>query len=324
MPQLDTPLLHGKLELHNRLVMPPMATALADHDGRVNKDVLDYYQEKANGGYIALVIVEHSFVDVSGKASERQMSAASDSDIAGLRKLAAVIQANGAKAALQINHAGSAGIAEEVVGPSAVAHPNKQRVPTALTQPQIKDIVAQFQAAAVRAREAGFDAVEIHAAHGFLLNQFYSPLTNHRTDEYGGNILGRIRLHLEIIKAVREAVGEDFPLLLRLGGCDYHPGGSTVEDSVIAAQAFAGAGIDLLDISGGMFGFMKSSSREPGYFADVSTAVKQAVDLPVILTGGITLRQEADALLAAGTADLIGVGRAILKDSQWAKNALTR
>lgn len=323
MLQLDTPLVSGKLHLHNRLVMPPMATAKADDEGKITKEILEYYRDKSQGGYISLVIIEHSYVALAGKASERQMSVSSDNDIAGLKQLANTIQANGAKAAMQINHAGSAGIAEKIVGPSAVAHPNKQRIPEALTLAQLENLVQEFQTAAVRVQKAGFDAVEIHAAHGFLLNQFYSPLTNHRTDEYGGDLHGRIRLHLDIIKAVRAAVGESFPLLLRLGGCDYQEGGSTIEDSVVAAQEFAKAGVDLLDISGGIFGYMKSGSRAPGYFADLTSAIRQVVDLPVILTGGITSRQEADDLLARGTADLIGVGRAIMKDSQWAKNALT-
>ena len=183
-----------------------------------------------------------------------------------------------------------------------------------------------FKEAARRVKEAGFDGVEIHSAHGYLLNQFFSPLSNKRTDEYGKDIMGRIKIHLEVIKAVREAVGKDFPVLLRLGASDYMEGGSTIEHSKIAAVEFEKAGVDILDISGGFCGFMipaaSEQEQDQGYFSSLTSAIKEVVSMPVILTGGITETSAAERLLSQGKADLIGIGRAIYKDSQWAKKAV--
>jgi 2,4-dienoyl-CoA reductase-like NADH-dependent reductase (Old Yellow Enzyme family) len=325
MLKLITPLINSKLKLHNRLVMPPMATAKADENGNITDAILNYYNEKSRGGNISLVIVEHSYVDTNGRVRDRQISAADDSVIESLKRLSDVVHGNGSKIAMQINHAGSAtlkSVGSEIVGPSAVPHPTAKTVPTALTISQIQKIIGMFQAAAVRAQKAGFDAVEIHSAHGYLLNQFYSPLTNRRTDEYGGSLHNRIHIHVEIIQAIRHAVGQDFNIMLRLGGCDYMPGGSTVEDSVGAASEFGKAGVDILDISGGLCGYINPNTAKAGYFSDVSSSIKQAVSIPVILTGGITTAQQAEELLYCGAADLIGVGRAILNDSDWAAKAM--
>ncbi|AIF50702.1 NADH:flavin oxidoreductase [Pelosinus sp. UFO1] len=316
----------GSLALANRLVMPPMATSKADSDGKVNSGVLDYYTEKSEGGYLSLVIIEHSFIQQTGKASENQLSVADDSVIEELRKLANVIHRNGAKAIMQINHAGSAAdekvIGEIPVGPSVLANPRKGTIPRELTHQDITAIVKAFQNAARRVKEAGFDGVEIHSAHGYLLNQFFSPLTNKRVDEYGGEVHNRIRLHLQVIAAVREVVGDDYPILLRLGASDYIEGGTAIEDSKTAAQEFEKAGINILDISGGFSGYIVPGNNSQGYFAPLTEAIKQVVSIPVILTGGIIDAQVAEQLLAEGKADLIGVGRAVFKDSNWAKKAV--
>lgn len=315
-----------KLTLNNRLVFPPMATEKSSEGGKLGQGILDYYDEKSKGGYISLIIIEHSFISEQGKASKGQLSVADDRNNEGLKELANAIHKNGSKAVMQINHAGSATTSEvtgqEIVGPSAVMHPRGKEIPKELTKEDIKKIVKNFKNSAKRVKDAGFDAVEIHSAHGYLLNQFYSPITNKRTDEYGGDILNRIRIHLEVIKAVREAVGKDFPILLRLGACDYMEGGNTTEDAKIAAKEFEKAGIDILDISGGVRGYIIPGVTGQGYFGDVTKAIKEIVKMPVILTGGITEAKAADELLKEGKADLIGVGRAIYKDSAWAKNAV--
>lgn len=326
MAYLLKPLQTDLLSLHNRLVMPPMATAKSDSDGKVSSAILDFYQEKSAGGQLALVIVEHSFVQQAGKASANQLSVADDSVIAGLEQLANVLHCNGVKAVMQINHAGSATSAEitgaNPVGPSAIANPRKGGVPHELTRQEIEDIVVSFRNAASRVKAAGFDGVEIHSAHGYLLNQFFSPLTNQRTDAYGGSVEARIRIHLQVIEAVRQAVGPDYPILLRLGAADFVEGGSTIQDSQIAAREFEKAGVNILDISGGFSGYINPDNNQPGYFSSLSAAIKEVVSIPVILTGGITTAQAAEELLAAGKADLIGVGRAILQDSQWVKKAI--
>ncbi len=322
------PLQAGSLVLANRLVMPPMATAKAEADGSISQAVLDYYAEKTEGGYLPLVIIEHSFIHLAGKAGERQLSIADDKAVPGYKKLADVIHRNGAKGIVQINHAGSAADQEVTgkapVGPSAIANPRKGTIiPYELTTQEISKLVADFQHAARRVKEAGFDGVEIHSAHGYLLNQFFSPLTNQRKDEYGGTVLKRIRIHLEVIAAVREVVGKDYPILLRLGASDFTAGGSTIEDSLVAAREFEKAGVDILDISGGFCGYtIPGGNEEQGYFSPLTAAIKKVVSIPVILTGGITQAQAAEELLAEGKADLIGVGRAVLKDSHWAQQAV--
>lgn len=324
MSYLTKPLETYNLSLKNRLVMPPMATAKADNEGKITEDILNYYDEKSKGGYISLIIIEHSFVSPEGKASHRQMSIADDSVIDGLKKLADTIHKNGTKAVMQISHAGSAASKEitgyDPVAPSAIPNPRKgESVPLELTKHQIKDIIQKFKEAAIRVKDAGFDGVEIHSAHGYFLNQFLSPLTNKRTDEYGGDIYGRIRIHLEIIKEIRNAVGNSYPIFLRLGATDKTEGGTTVEDSVKASIEFEKAGVDILDISGGFCGYAFPGE---GYFAPVSLEIKKAVNIPVIVTGGIKDVQVAEDILREGKADLIGVGRAILNDSNWTKRAI--
>lgn len=328
---LREPIRVGTVTLHNRLVMPPMATAKSTPEGCVSDDLLSYYREYSSGK-LGLLIVEHSFVCQRGKASDLQLSVAHDSDVSGLRELARTVKQNGTKAIMQINHAGSA-TRESITGmmpvsASAVQHPNKRRpadpVPREMAISEIREAVELFTNAAVRVQQAGFDGVEIHAAHGYLLNQFYSPLTNMRTDEYGGSTENRIRLHCEIIRSVRKATGKDFLLAVRLGGCDYREGGSTVADAVEAAKIFEREGVDLLDISGGMCGFTLFGNTEPGWFKDMTSSIVSAVGIPVILTGGVTTAAQAEELLRERVADMIGVGRAMFEDSTWLEREMPK
>jgi len=322
---LCNPLKAGLLSLSNRLVMPPMATSKATPDGKVSPALLEYYNDKSAGGYISLIIIEHSYITQLGQASAQQLSVADDATIEGLRQLASLIHKNGSKTMMEISHAGSMATEDIIksipVGPSCVVNPRNGIIPRELTIDEMKDVVINFRDAALRVKAAGFDGVEIHSAHGYLLNQFISPLTNQRTDEYGGSLLNRIRLHLEVIQEVRTAVGPDFPILLRLGVSDFIEGGTTVKDSQTAAVLFAEAGIDALDVSGGFSGYIVPGLTGQGYFASLSQAIKEVVSIPVILTGGITEPDAAERLLAEHKADLIGVGRAILADSNWAKRA---
>lgn len=332
MAHLLEPLALRSLKLANRLVLPPIATARCGDDGLVNDAILTYYDEKSRGGWIGLIIIEHCFIAQQGRRRQNQLSAASDETLPGLRQLADTVRGNGSAVVLQLNHAGSAAdpaiTGLPAIGPSAWPNPSAQlqtgSLPLAMTAADIAAVTDAFRQAAIRARTVGFDGVEIHSAHGYLLNQFYSPITNRRTDAYGGPLLNRIRLHLEVIEAVRDAVGPDFPILLRLGACDYMPGGSEPEDAVSAARAFADAGVDILDISGGLNGYVIPGVDGQGYFAPVTAAIRQAVPVPVILTGGITDADAAEHLLAEGAADLIGVGRAIVRDSGWAERAIRR
>lgn len=329
MSILNSPLKVNDLELNNRLVMPPMATSKATAEGKITEQICNYYQEKSLGGYIGLIIIEHSYISLEGKASKGQISIADDHDINGLRKLTEIIHENKTKVIAQINHAGGAAKSEitskNVYGASAFPMPRTGLVPLELSLSDIQKVVTDFTKAALRAKQAGFDGVEIHSAHGYLLNQFYSPLTNKRTDEYGAQTLnGRLKLHFEIIKSIRKAVGDNYPIALRLGACDYMDGGSTYQDSIMAAKFLEQAGIDLLDISGGFCGYIHPSCKEQGYFSEITQGMKSSINIPVLLTGGITDADAAEMLLQKEKADLIGVGRALLNNSLWAKDAITK
>lgn len=313
------------IDFKNRIIMPPMATAKADENGHISQELLDYYEEKTSHGLFSLVIVEHNFVDPLGKASGRQVSIADDSSIEGLKKLANLIKDNGSKAVVQINHAGSAAIekiiSQRPVGPSEIKNPSQKdtELPRELTIDEIKEIENRFADAALRVKKAGFDGVEIHSAHGYLLNQFLSPLTNKREDEYGGDINGRIKIHLEIIKKIREKVGEDYPIFLWLGAGDGKEAGLSQTDAVYAAKTFEKQGVDVLDISGGMCLYF-SDDDYPGFFDYLSKPIYDEVDIPVILTGGVKAGKDIEDILERDVCDLVGVGRAVFKDSNWIEN----
>lgn len=326
MSELFKPLFAPHLHLKSRLIMPPMAThKLLSTNGRVNDDLVAYYDEKTKGGYIGAAIIEHSYITPQGQAGAGQLSVADDDTIEGISRLAKVIHDNGCKAIMQINHSGSMAKTEitgmEPVGPSAIAPPGSDVVPRELSLEDIATLIEQFKAAALRVVEAGFDGVEIHSCHAYLLNQFLSPLTNRRSDAYGGDINRRMQMHLDVISAVRAAVGDNFPILLRLAADDYTPGGITIEDGKTAAIAFEKAGVDILDISAGFSRYIVPGLEGQGYFAPLSEAIKEVVDIPVIVTGGITDPFAAEKLVRERKADMVGVGRALLNDSLWAKKA---
>ena len=308
--------------------MPPMATERSV-DGLITPEMCAYYAERAKNPELGLIITEHSYVDMRGKASPFQVSVACDEAIPGLKTLADAVHgaSEGIKIIVQINHAGGKA-RREVTGSEPLSAseaefrrgtPSEGRSETgvarALTAEEIAEIEESFVAAALRAKEAGFDGVEIHAAHGYLLNQFYSPLINRRDDGYGPqSIENRVRLHTEITSKVRAAVGSDFIVAVRFGGCDYAEGGSTIEDAAAAAPLLEAAGADLIDISGGMNGYVIKGVTEPGWFGPMSKAVKAAVGIPVMVTGGVTTLAQAEKLLEEGAADIVGIARALLKD----------
>ena len=321
------PLSIRSINLRNRLVLPPMQSGAKCPDGHVVQATLDHYDKLSRGGYLSLIIVEHCFVDIQGRANIEQLSIADDSCLPGLRALTDLIHKNGSSIVAQISHAGGVTSAEvtgqETVGPSQIAYCGRPGPDRAMTAEDILHTVKCFGQAAVRAKAAGFDGVEIHSAHRYLLDQFYSPLANHRTDDYGGPVKNRLRIHLEILQEVRQAVGNSYPVFLRLGACDYMDGGNTISDAVAAARILMEGGVDVLDISGGMNGYVvKGAETIPGYFSDITAAIKKVVSIPVLLTGGITSINDAEQLLLENKADLIGIGRAMLRDPSWAQNAL--
>ncbi len=314
----------GNLNLKSRIVMPPMATAKSTEEGKISDALCEYYTERAEHGKVGLITLEHSYIHKQGKASRGQLSLDEHADLKGLGRLADAIHAHGVKVFAQISHAGSAADPNvtglPVKGASSLIHPKKKSVVAEeLTVAEIYEITQWFAKAALRVKEAGLDGVEIHCAHGYLLNQFYSPLTNQRTDEYGyETVENRTRFAVEVIRTVRKEVGNDFPVSIRLGGCDYQSGGSTIEDCVEACKLFEKAGVDMISLTGGINGFINPGASYPGYFKEMSLAVKEKVSVPILLTGGITTLDEAENLLNEQAADLIGVGRAMLKNPKWA------
>ena len=328
MAVLTDPVRIGKKELKNRLVMPPMAVSRGTEDGEVTDALLAYYADKLKSGKIGMVVTEHSYVLPEGQAGKRQVSICDDGKIPGLKRLAEQIHACGSVAIIQISHAGAAAredITHRTVrsaGESPLAELKLNETAVVLRTEEVEQVKDAFIAAAVRAQKAGFDGVELHAAHGYLLNQFYSPLTNDRKDRFGGvSVEDRIRLAAEVVKGVRSSCGEEFLISVRLGARDYYEGGNAVKDGVTAALLLEKAGADLLSISGGFGGFPIPKDA-PGYFKDASTEIKNAVSIPVLLTGGIKTREEADQLLEEGACDLIGVGSALLRDSDWPEKAI--
>lgn len=311
-------------DINNRIVMPPMASEKATEDGLVTERTIEYYREPAKEG-IGLVIVEHTYVSSEGKASQRQLAIDRDEVIPGLERLAAAIKHTGARAVIQLSHAG--GLARTRItgckptAPSEVIPPRstEKELPRELTIEEIQGIKEAFLQAVRRAMRAGFDGVEIHGAHGYMLNQFNSPLTNKRTDQYGGSLKNRMRLSMEIIKDARQVVGQRL-LLYRLGAVEQMEGGISRDEAIQIAEKLCSAGVDIVDVSGGNGGYTGPKGVQ-GYFVPDAWAIKQKIDCPVIVTGGITDPEFADRIVREEKTDFVGIGRALLKNPDWAKEA---
>ncbi len=329
MSTLLSPLSFAHLTLRNRIVMPPMFSGFATARGEVTDRIVEYHRSRAAAG-TAVIIVEHTYVHPWGRISDTQMGAHEDATIPGLTRLASAIRNEGAVACLQLAHAGASTQASVIgrapVGPSSLQHPFEKQADRAeaMTIEEIRETIAAFGDAAARARAAGFDAVEIHSAHGYLLSQFLSPLTNHRDDEYGGNAGNRRRLHLQVLGEVRRRIGKDLAVFVRLGMHDESPGGLQLDDSVGTAACLVEGGVDVVDVSGGLQGSRPAVvvQRGPGWFVPYAEAVKRAVGVPVLVTGGFTEPAHADRVVREGRADLIGVGRGMLNDAEWSRKAI--
>lgn len=297
----------------NRYVCAPFDIASATDDGLITEKLLSIYEQRKGP---SLIVVEQAAVASEGQYRENLIFVDRDECIDGLSKLASVIHNNNQVAVLQINHAGSAADVSltglEAVAPSAVIHPAvKRSMPRALTIDEIQGIKEAFVNAAVRAIKAGFDGVEIHNCNGFLLTQFLSPLTNLRTDEYGGSFENRCRLILEIVKDVRKAIGDRKLLLVRLGLDDLLPGGLTLEEGCLAAEKLEKSGIDILDISTGLVPPLRLPG--PAMLRDMLRTVKGHVNIPVIGAGELENIQIAADMVEKGEVDFIALGRPIMK-----------
>lgn len=329
-PALFSPGKIGKLQLKNRIVMAPMATNFASRSGEVTEPLLDYYRERARGG-AGLIIVEAACVDTPvGREGLHQISIDDASYITGLQRLAEEIRIFGCGAFLQLFHAGrqTSSLMTEgrpIVAPSALTCPMTKEMPRALEMEEIHTLRDKFIAAADYAYQAGFDGVELHAAHGYLINQFLSPHSNHRTDQYGGSLANRMRFLLEITTGIKKQLPE-LALAVRLNIDDFVAGGLTMEESLEIAKQLELAGIDMIHCSCGTYeSGLKSiepSSYPEGWRIYLAHAVKKAVSIPV--TGGGMIRNPvlANQIIAEEQADFVFLGRPLLADPDWPNKAL--
>lgn len=319
------------LTTRNRIVLPPMASAFPEvpdgegaiAEGTPSQATIAYYRDRA-ARELGIVIVEHTYVTLRGKAHEGQLGLDNDSAIPSFKELASGIRSRGALAILQISHVGAGGNPDITggapLGPSEIPPPRGKRMPTPMDEGQIHETQEHFALAARRAQLAGFDGVEIHSAHGYLSSQFLSPLTNNRRDKYGGSVENRARFLLDTVAAVKSQVGSTFSVFVRLGSIDDMEGGLTVADAAETAKMLEDAAVSLIDVSGNYSPSIRQNA-EQGYFVPASAEIKKTVKIPVIVTGGIVEAALAERILQEGKADLIGIGRAMLRDPDWVTHA---
>lgn len=322
----------NNIEIKNKTVFAPVATASCSDDGIITDKLLNYYEERAIDSSIGLTIIEHSYVHTLGRSRFGQISISKDEDIEGLTKLASLIHNYDNKVIIQITHAGFQRSIDVhnydgySISPSSITHPKTNVTSKEMTLADIDLVVESFIKAAVRAYKAGFDGVQIHSAHGYLLNQFYSPLRNNRSDEYGGSIENRLRIHTRIIEGIRKVVPNDFIIALRLGALDYQEGGSTIDDAINASIILKKAGVHLLDISGGVNGYGLPELKEKpyGYFVDITKEIKKYVNIPVICAGGFRNFTNSDILLNESYLDALSFATSILQDPHFIKKEIDK
>lgn len=318
-PELFQPGRIGEMTLSNRIVMPPMGTNLADSDGSITQRSIDYYEARARGG-VGLVIVEVTGVELSrGRTISRQIGIDDDRFLDGLSRLVEAIHRHGAKAAIQIHHAGRLGHTEEPIAPSAVQMPPSRQVPREMTTGEIEEMIGLYGAGARRARQAGFDGVEIHGAHQYLISQFLSSATNRRQDGWGGDLRARARFLLEVIGAVRGEVGTRYPVWCRLSAREYGlEGGVIPEEAEEVAQWAEEAGCDAISVSCyGVGGWAAvNMPHTPGALIPLAEGIKQVVTVPVMAVGRLGPALGC-RIIKEGKADLIAIGRALLVDADW-------
>ena len=325
LKHLLSPIKIRSLEISNRVVMPPMGTSLANDDATVGEALLAYISRQSKSG-AGLIISEITAVHPSGSVGPNHLGAYDDRFIPGLRKYADAVHESGGKAAMQLHHAGRESffmlMQGEAIGPSAVPSVVYRQPPREMTLEDIHEIVQAFGQAARRAREAGFDAVEVHGAHGYLLTQFLSALSNVREDEYGGAMANRARFIVEVLQAVRENVGEDFPISLRISAEECIKGGYSVEDIQTILPDLVAAGADIIHASLGTHGTPAGITSappeyEPGFNVWRAKKLKEVVDVPVIAVGRFTDPAPADEAIARGDADMVAFGRQQLADPDY-------
>jgi 2,4-dienoyl-CoA reductase-like NADH-dependent reductase (Old Yellow Enzyme family)/thioredoxin reductase len=306
-----------------------MASNLANEDGTVSQALIDYWVARAKGGW-GLLIVEFTAIDPLGKVGPCHPCLWSNKFIVGLKKLTDAVHKCGARIAIQLSHTGRQttqkilGIpGAQPVSASPIPCPLDREIPRELSSGEVYELIEKFGDAAVRARDAGFDAVEIHGAHGYLLAQFMSTYSNKRIDEFGGSLHNRMRFPIEVIHNIRRKIGPSFPLMFRMSGEEKVPGGRTLDESRVIARMIEDAGIDAIDVSVGVSGssqyIIAPSVLPPGFLLSSSQEIKKAVSVPVIAVGRINHPLIAEDAIETGKADLIAWGRSSLADPELPK-----
>jgi NADPH2 dehydrogenase len=309
------------MELRNRIVMAPMCMFCADNDGNPNDWHFIHYTSRAVGG-TGLIILEATGVESRGRITDRDLGLWKDEQIAGLKRIVDACRVHGAKVGIQLAHAGrkSEVMAEQNIAPSPIPFSDRYRTPSEMTKADIEQVKSAFREAARRADLAGFDAIEIHGAHGYLISEFLSPLTNQRTDEYGGSVENRARFLKEVLKEVGTVWPKEKPILLRVSAEDFMEGGN--RDTVMAQilNLVKNEGIDLVNVSSG--GVVNVGvDAYPGYQVGYAETIKKATGLPVIAGGLITSPLMAEEILDKKQADLIFLGRELLRHPYWPLDA---
>lgn len=299
--------------------MAPMCMySVTDESGKVQDFHKIHYASRATG-QVGLLIVEATAVTPQGRISPYDLGIWSDEHVSGLKELTRLVHEQGSHIGIQLAHAGrKAELQGPIVAPSAIAFSDRYQTPEELTTEQVRETVEAFKEAARRTKEAGFDVIEIHAAHGYLINQFLSPLTNRREDEYGGDRDRRFRFLQEIIEAVNTVW--DGALLVRVSAHDYHPEGLTPDDYVYYARLLKELGVDLIDVSSGAV-VGGPPAVFPGYQVPFAEQIRREADIPTGAVGLITEAQHAEEILQNGRADLIFLARELLRDPYWPRTA---
>lgn len=325
---LFEPIMIGSKEIKNRIIMPAMGTLYATWDGRVTTRMIDHYRVRARGG-VGLVVVEYAYVHHTGQVYNGQLAVDRDQTIAGLEKLSAAIKDEGAAAALQVVHGGRICFPEVTgampLAPSPVATVGGA-MPRAVTLEEIEELGQAFADAAVRAREAGFDIVELHMTHGYLIHSFLTPIANQRDDTYGGSLSNRARFAIEILKKVRCAAGSGIEITCKIPGSDYLKGGLGIESIQRFSNWLQVAGAAALTVSGGLKNETDQMVTPPmsvprGFRVELANAVKQKVSIPVATVGRVNDPFLAAAIIGERNVDMVATGRALLADPEWPNKA---
>lgn len=317
--RLFSPAMLGRLRLRNRLVMSPMQQYQGTADASATAYHAHHYARRARGG-VGLVMVESTAVAPEGRLFGDDIGLYSAAHVAPLRAVVDAVHAEGAAIAVQLSHGGRKSFrgAGALLAPSAIAYDDTYGVPEAMTQAQIAKAIADYERATRYALDAGFDAIELHAAHGFLVHQFMSPISNHRDDEYGGSAHNRGRFLREVFAAIRGVVGPDYPLLVRVSGSDFDPDGLTPEAVAELLLPLRELGLQAVDVSAGGLSPKVPYGIGVEYQVPFASTIRRALDVPTIAVGLIRGADRAEAILRDEHADFIAIGRPLLERPDYA------